>query len=62
MDVIMEERRVRILGEIVSESDSMWLFSDGLNEAWFPKVQCHWNADTHELDMPEWMAIANDMI
>jgi len=51
-----KDETVEIFGEVETETDSAWLFSDGATTAWLPKSQCGWDEDQQIMTVPEWLA------
>lgn len=51
-----DERLIDLAGFVKVETERAWLFFDGTLEAWVPKSQSEWDAETKTLTMPEWLA------
>lgn len=60
------KKPVKLIAELMHETDNAYLFNDGENDFWIPKSQC---ADMDQLDdtnyefsIPEWLAIKNGVV
>ena len=49
-------------GTVDFETDSAFLFNDGIRRVWLAKSQCQWDEDESVMTLPEWLALDKELI
>jgi hypothetical protein len=60
----MPNELVDIEGELVPplQTEKAWRFYDGKTTCWLPKSQVEWDAESHTMTMPYWLAEQEGLI
>jgi len=53
---------IDIAGEVLSETEKAYQFSDGARRVWLPKSQVEWHEEDQIMVIPEWLAKDKDLI
>lgn len=53
---------IDITGQILSETERAYFFTDGEKKVWLPKSQVEWDEEDNTITMPEWLAIEKELV